>query len=377
MDRPELSLVTHFRAIPDYRENHNKRHALVDILVLAVCCTICGANTYTEIAVIANEKQAWFKTFLTLESGIPSHDTFTRVFARIHPKEIQRCFMNWVQATFPRLEEQQLALDGKELHHSLDPNNDFSNLRMMSIWAVEQGIVLGQVAVEDTSNEISALPTALKLFDVRDCDSTADALHCQTATVAGIVAAKAYYTLCVKANQQTLYHDIVASFEALRTQQSHEQPMYEVIEKGHGRIEKRQYWVTEDLSQLTTRDAWAGIVSIGMVDSERQIGQRIGRKTRYFISNRTADARRFAGRVRGQWQIENQLHWRLDVVFDEDMAHIRVGHGPENMAVIRHMALNLLKQEATTMSIQSKRLRAACNNTYLEKVLCQQKGQNT
>src|SRR6266511_3607139 len=176
MDRPELTLVTHSSTIPDYRANHNKRHLLVEILVMAVCCTICGANAFTEMAVIANAKKDWFQTFLTLPAGIPSHDTFNRVLARINPKAIQRCFIAWVQATFP----------SNDTHHSIDPANDYANLRMISAWAVEQGIVLGQVVVNDTSNEITALPAVLELVDVRDCDITVDALHCQTATVHAI-----------------------------------------------------------------------------------------------------------------------------------------------------------------------------------------------
>lgn len=377
MSHPEQTLVAHFSLIPDYRENHNKRHLLVDILVLAVCCTICGANAYTEIAVIAREKKEWFQTFLTLPSGIPSHDTFNRVLARIHPKEIQRCFLAWVRASFPRFEGQHIALDGKELHHSMDVADDFSNLRMISAWAVEQGIVLGQVAVEDTSNEITALPTLLTLLDVRGCDITADALHCQTATIKAIDAAEAFYTICVKANQQTLYADIMASFTRLRQDINYQQPMYEVSEKGHGRIEQRRYWVMDDISGLSTRDMWSGLVSIGMVESERQIGKRIERNTRYFISKRPAEAGNFAKRVRGHWQIENQLHWRLDVIFGEDDAHIRAGYGPENMAILRHMAMNMLKQEPTKLSIQSKRLRAACNNNYLARILMLQKESNS
>lgn len=375
MDRPELTLVTHFSIIPDYRENHNKRHILVEILVLAVCGAICGANAFTEIAVIANEKKEWFQTFLTLPGGIPSHDTFNRVLARINPKAIQRCFIAWVQATFPHIDTQQIALDGKELHHSIDPANDYSNLRMLSAWAVEQGIVLGQVAVDDTSNEITALPMVLELVDVQDCDITADALHCQTDTVADIRTAKAHYTIAVKANQKTLYQDIVSTFTTLRAAEQPQLPMHETIEKGHGRIETRQYWVTDDLSRLSTRDAWDSLQSIGMVESERVIGTRIEHKTRYFISSRAAHPQQFAQRVRSHWHIENKLHWRLDVIMDEDTAHIRVNHGPENMAVLRHMAINLLKQEPSKMSIQSKRLRAACNNDYLEKVVKMQKPQ--
>lgn len=369
MERPELTLVTHFSSIPDYREKHNKQHILVEILVMAVCGAISGANAFTEIAVIANEKREWFQTFLTLPAGIPSHDTFNRVLARINPKAIQRCFIAWVQATFPQITPQQIALDGKELHHSIDPANDYNNLRIISAWAVEHGIVLGQVAVDDISNEITALPTVLELIDVQDCDITADALHCQTDTLQDIRTAKAHYTIAVKANQKTLYQDIASTFTIVRADKQSQLLRYERIEKGHGRIETRRYWVTDDLSRLSTRDAWESLQSIGMVESERQIGTHIEHKTRYFISSRAAEPEQFAQRVRSHWHIENKLHWRLDVIMDEDTAHIRVNHGPENMAVLRHMAINLLKHEPSKMSIQSKRLRAACNNTYLEKVI--------
>jgi len=369
MDRPELTLVSHFSSIPDYRENHNKRHILVEIIVMAVCCTICGANAFTEIAVIANAKKDWFQAFLTLPAGIPSHDTFNRVLARVNPKAIQSCFISWVRATFPQIDPQQIALDGKEVHHSMDVANDWSNLRMLSAWAVENGIVLGQVAVDDTSNEITALPSLLALIDVRDCDITADALHCQTATIDAIRAAEAHYTLCVKSNQKTLYQDIMATFTRLRAEDHPSLQPQETVEKQHGRIETRRYWITDDVARLTTRDSWQDLQSIGMVESERQIGSKTSQKTRYFITSRPADVRAFATRVRGHWQIENQLHWRLDVILAEDDAHIRVNHGPENMAVLRHMAINLLKHEPSPISIQSKRLQAACTNEYLEKVI--------
>jgi len=369
MNQPELTLVSHFSSIPDYRENHNKRHILVEIIVMAVCCTICGANAFTEIAVIANAKKDWFQSFLTLPAGIPSHDTFNRVLARVNPKAIQSCFISWVRATFPQISPQQIALDGKEVHHSMDIANDWSNLRMISAWAVENGIVLGQVAVADTSNEITALPSLLALIDVRDCAITADALHCQTATIDAIRAADAHYTLCVKSNQKTLYQDILATFTTLRAEDHPSLQPQETGEKQHGRIETRRYWITDEVSRLTTRDSWHDLQSIGMVESERQIGTKTSQKTRYFITSRTADVRAFATRVRGHWQIENQLHWRLDVIFAEDDAHIRVNHGPENMAVLRHMAINLLKHEPSPLSIQSKRLQAACTNEYLEKVI--------
>jgi predicted transposase YbfD/YdcC len=255
----------------------------------------------------------------------------------------------------------------------MDSENDFSNLRMISAWVVEQGIVLGQIDVDDTSNEITALPTLLELVDVRDCDITTDALHCQTNTVQTIRAAQAHYTISVKANQKTLYRDIKSTFATLRLRSDANLSSYETIEKGHGRIDTRRYLVSDDLSGLSTGAAWAGLQSIGMVETERQVGTQIERKTRYFISSRPALAEQFAQRVRSHWQIENKLHWRLDVIMDEDAAHIRVNYGPENMAVLRHMAINLLKHEPSKISIQSKRLRAACNNGYLEQVVKMQK----
>lgn len=370
MNRPELTLVDHFQAIHDYRENHNKQHLLVEILAIAVCCVICGANNFTEIAVIGNEKLDWFRTFLALPKGIPSHDTFNRVFARINPKEVQNCFVAWVKATFPCDGPQQIAMDAKELHHSRDVDGDFANLRMISAWSVEHGLVLGQVAVDDESNEITAVPALLNIVDVEGCDLTADALHCQTATVEQIVDAKAAYTIAVKANQKTLYNDIIATFTALQAQLTPELATYETIEKDHGRIETRRYRVTAELIRLTTRESWKGLQSIGMVETERQIGTKIEHETRYYISSRAPEAQAFAARVRGHWQIENCLHWRLDVIMNEDRAHIRVNHGPENMAVLRHIAVNLLTHERSLkIGTQAKRLRAACSNTYLEKVI--------
>jgi len=266
--------VNHFSSIPDYRENHNKRHILVEIIVMAVCCTISGATAFTEMAVIANAKKDWFQSFLTLPAGIPSHDTFNRVLARVNPKAIQSCFISWVRATFPQIHPQQIALDGKEIHHSMDPANDWSNLRMSSAWAVENGIVFGQVAVDDTSNEITALPSLLALVDVRDGDITADALHCQTATVRAIRAADAHYTRCVKSNQKTLYHDSMTTFTTARANDQFAMCRHETVEKGHGRIETRRYWIPDDLSCLATSESWKDLQSIGMVASERQIGTK-------------------------------------------------------------------------------------------------------
>ncbi len=370
MSQPERTLVEHFQSIQDYRENHNKKHLLIDIVVVTVCCVICGANNFVEIQTIANEKLDWFRTFLSLPNGIPSHDTFNRVFARIRPEELRSCFLSWVRATFPDQETQHIALDGKELHHSQDGGNDFANLRMISAWSVDHGIVLGQMAVADDSNEITAVPQLLKMIDITGCHFTADALHCQTNLIKMLTKGDATFTIGVKANQKALYQSIIETFTRLK--QIPDAPLQRntTIEKGHGRLETRTYYFTNDLSQISTVGCWDGIENIGMVESERRIGNKIEQETRYFINRGDTRVQDFSSHVRSHWSIENNLHWRLDMIFHEDGAHLRVDHAPENMAIIRHIAVNLLTSERTMkVGTQAKRLRAACSNQYLEKVI--------
>ena len=377
MKQPELTLVDHFRSIRDYRENHNKRHLLVDIIVVAVGCVICGANNFVEIQTIGNEKLDWFRTFLLLPNGIPSHDTFNRVFARINPEELRSCFLSWVQATFPTTGAQHIALDGKELHHSQDSDNDFANLRIISAWSVDYGIVLGQAIVDDDSNEITAVPQLLRMIDITGCHFTADALHCQTNLVKTLTKGDASFTIGVKANQKALYQPIVETFAQLKQLPNAPLHVYETIEKDHGRLETRTYYLTTDLSRLTTLDAWDGIENIGMVESERRIGKKIEHETRYYINRGDAHVQTFSVHVRSHWSIENRLHWRRDVIFNEDGAHIRVNHAPENMAIIRHIVVNLLTSERTMkVGTQAKRLRAACSDQYLEKVIKSQSTNN-
>lgn len=370
MNQPEQTLVEHFRSIQDYRENHNKKHLLIDIIVVTVCCVICGADNFVEIQTIANEKLEWFRTFLSLSNGIPSHDTFNRVFARIRPEELRSCFLSWVEVTFPDQPTQHIALDGKELHHSQDGDNDFANLRMVSAWSVDHGIVLGQVIVADDSNEITAVPELLKTIDVTGCHFTADALHCQTNLVKKLTTGNATFTIGVKANQKALYQSIVETFAQLNQHADAPVQTYTTIEKGHGRLETRKYSFTADLSRIATMNSWNGIENIGMVERERRVGAKIEQETRYYINRGDTHVREFSNHVRSHWSIENRLHWRLDVIFNEDGAHLRVDHAPENMAIIRHIAINLLTSERTMKAgTQAKRLRAACSNQYLENVI--------
>jgi len=241
---------------------------------------------------------------------------------------------------------------------------------MISAWAAETGIVLGQMAVDPESNEITAMPLLLEAIDIEGCDITADALHCQKETIATITHQKAHYTIAVKANQEHLYEDIVATFARLREQDTPSLQTDRTCEKGHGRIETRQYWVTNQIDTLRTASAWAALQTIGMIESERRINGKIEQETRYYISSREANAKAFGERVRRHWSIENSLHWILDVAMREDEARMRKDHGAENMAVIRHIAINLLKKETTEkVGIHAKRLIAACNNDYLSKVV--------
>lgn len=370
MQRPETTLVAYFDDIEDVRLDRNKKHLLVDILVLAICGVICGANGPTEIVSVAKGKIDWFRTFLALPNDIPSHDTIGRVLARIRPDVLESRFLAWVAATFPALPAQQIAIDGKVSRRSVDATNDLPALRMISAWAVDSGIVLGQMAVDPESNEIPTLPILLATLDVKGCDITTDALHCQTDTIESIVQANADYTTAVKANQGHLYTDIRETCAYLQEHAASSLHMYRTCEKGHGRIETRRYWVTNQLDRLRSADDWMNLQTIGMVESERIVHGKCVQETRYYISSREPDAKAFGERVRGHWSIENTLHWVLDVAMREDEARIRKNHGAENMAVVRHIAINLLRKEKTQkVGIHAKRLLAACNNEYLGTIL--------
>jgi predicted transposase YbfD/YdcC len=370
MPRPETTLIEYFGDIEDVRLDRNKKHLLVDILVIAICGVICGANGPTEIVAVAKGKLAWLKTFLQLPNGIPSHDTIGRVLGRIRPEIFEERFLLWVQATFPGIPAQQIAIDGKLSRRSADATNDMPALRMVSAWATDSGIVLGQMAVEPDSNEIPVLPMLIKTIDIEECDITADALHCQKDTTAAVVDGKGHYTFGVKRNQGHLYDDIVATFTHLREQAVSTLQMYETCEKGHGRIETRRYWVTDNRDAIRELPAWKGLQTLGMVESERIVYGKIEQETRYYISSREPDAKSFGERVRKHWSIENSLHWVLDVAMREDEARLRKDHSAENMAVVRHIAVNLLKKDKTQkVGVHAKRLIAACDNDYLSKIL--------
>jgi predicted transposase YbfD/YdcC len=372
---PIGSIGEHFSKVSDPRIERTKRHKLIDIICLAICAVICGADNWVDVENFGHQKLAWLQSFLELPNEIPSHDTFGRVFALVNPEEFQKSFLEWVQTVSRLTQGQVIAIDGKQLRGSHDQSSGKRAIYMVSAWAEANHLVIGQQKVDDKSNEITAIPELLKKLEVSGCIVTIDAMGTQTKIARLIVEAEADYILAVKENQGKLYQDISALFDYDR-RMNFEQAPYEYVKtvgKDHGRIEVRHCWSTSDpeyLNSIRNRHNWKGLKSIVMIESERIIEGKSSTQIRYFISSLKSDAHRLLQAVRSHWGIENSLHWSLDIAFAEDQNRLRKDHAPENLAVIRHMALNLLKQEKSAKGgIKAKRLQCAWSEDYLLKVL--------
>lgn len=368
----DTSISRHFAVLPDPRVDRCKLHKLIDIVTITICAVISNADGWEDIEAYAHAKEELLRTFLDLPNGSPSHDTIERVFARLDPAAFQAVFLSWVSEIRVKLPGDVVAIDGKTLRGSRDIPIDRSPIHMLSAWCSENELVLGQLRTADKSNEITAIPLLLDILDIAGCIVTIDALGCQTAIAEKIIQKEADYVIACKGNQEFLHEDIAALFTAELQQPTEQTAMayHQTIDEHHGRREVREYWSTDHLAGLRTRDRWAGLQSVAMVRSERQTNAGTSIETRYYISSLPKDAQKTAHAIRAHWTIENRLHWVLDVVLHEDDSRTRSDHTAQNLSVIRHVTLNMLRQETSLKkSLRQKRLRAGWDDEYMLKVI--------
>lgn len=378
MEEVSDRFLKHFDEVDDPRlDNANRRHELSDMLVLTILAVICGADSWTEVEAFGYAKQDYLKSFLKLPHGIPSHDTLGNLFSRLCAEELQGGFLSWINALVTVSGGEIVAIDGKTLRRSYESGGGRGAIHMVSAWSVANQVVLGQRKVGDKSNEITAIPQLLKSLQISDAIVTIDAMGCQKAIAQQIIDAQADYVLALKGNQGQL-HDDVTRYLGQAIDQGFKgiaHDYHETLDKGHGRVEVRRYWITGTIEWLDSQAEWAELRTLGVVESERHLKGEVSVERRYFIASIPPDAALFARSVRGHWGIENQLHWSLDVSFREDDCRVRQGQGAENFALIRHIALSLLKNEKTAkVGIKIKRSKAGWDHGYLAKVLAA--GQN-
>jgi predicted transposase YbfD/YdcC len=364
-----LSLQAYLSNLKDPRRC--PRHLLLDIIVIAVCAVICGANDWQQIATFGQQRRDWLARFLTLPHGMPSHDTFERLFSRLKPRVFTMALQRWTQALAEGLGLKQIAIDGKTLRGSAAAAKGLGALHLVSAWATAQHLCLGQVAVDETSNEITAIPELLGLLDIRGALVTIDAMGCQKAIAQTIQDGGGDYVLTVKDNQEHLLADIQQALIVAdeRDFVGLEYDTYETQERGHGRQEYRSYLVLHSTAGIRSAKLWPGLTTIGICYSTRTVGGKTSEDTRYFIGSRKASAQVYGQALRHHWGIENNLHWQLDVTFREDSSRIQQRYAAENFASIRKLALVLLKRHPNKQSIARKRLHAALNIDFLEEIV--------
>jgi predicted transposase YbfD/YdcC len=365
-----LTIKHHFRKLKDPRINRHKRHGLLDIIIVALCAVLCGAKDWQQVEAFGKLRLDWLRRFIVLANGIPSHDTFERVFDRICPSAFHHCFQKWVAALAEKLDIKHIAIDGKTVRGS--GSSKLGPLHLVSAWASEHHLSLGQVATAAKSNEITAIPELLELLDLHGAIVTIDAMGCQKAIASKIVERGGNYLLVAKDNQPTLLGNIQkavgdaleTNFEGMR----HDQ--YSTEDKGHGRIEKRHYTILIDPPGIEQKEEWKDLRVVGMVVRERQVGEaEPTMEASYFISNAVLSAKTYATALRNHWGIENNLHWQLDVTFAEDANRFTKQNGVQNLALLRKLALMMLKRHPSKQSLACKQWNAALNPAFLEEVL--------
>lgn len=363
-------MTKYFEEIEDTRQPWKIKYNLIEVIVMTIVAVTAGAEHWNEIAMYCKSKEDIFrqKYHLILENGVPTDDTFQRIFAIVQPEQLEKCFVNWVKSVNDISENEIVSIDGKTICGSRDDN--YSVIHMISAWANKTGIVLGQMRVDEKSNEIPAVPQLLDFIDVQNCTITSDAMSCQKKTVQKIREKNCDYAICLKGNQETIYDDVRFYFESAEKEpEFYSLDKTETYDKGHVRIEKRQYFLETKVDWLEDREAWSGLNAIGMVKSTRIVNGAQSIENRYFITSLT-DVTQFAEAVRTHWGIENSLHWCLDVNFDEDRCRVRKDNSGENLAVIRHIALNLYKNyQVVKLSMKAKRFRCSFDDDFLYNVI--------
>lgn len=376
------SILDYFANLPDpRRDNENRRHELIDIIAIAILATICGAEHFTEMEEWGEANEDWLRTFLELPNRIPSHDTFGNVFARLEPAEFKKCFISWVEAIREATDGEVIAIDGKTLRRSHNRRLGQGAIHLVSAWARNNRLTLGQVKVDEKSNEITAIPELLRLLHIKGCIVTIDAMGTQKEIAEQICEQGADYVLALKDNQPNLRAEVEGIFEAECAAQKKEEKskkrgsvkaadVFETIENGHGRKDSRRVYSLEAPEWLRNKEQWSRLSSLIMVEATREVNDQVSAERRYYISSLAPDAEQAAEAVRGHWGIENSSHWILDVAFREDDSRVRAGNAPENLALIRKLTHNLLQQETTLKrGIKTKRLKAGWDRSYLLKIL--------
>jgi predicted transposase YbfD/YdcC len=377
---PTLSLVQLFKDIQDPRVVRRCDHELCDVLIIALCCLLCGGETFNDMEEFGLAKQAWFQTFLPLRHGIPRHDTFNRVFAALKPEAFLDCFLRWTQSVRQVVAGEIVAVDGKALRRAGAKGQ--CPRYLVSAWASANRLVLGHLKVADKSNEITAVPPLLRALELAGCIVTVDAMGCQKQIAKEIIEADADYVLALKGNQETAFEEVkrflddavaqaAAPARPGRGQRRAPLEFCETVEKDHGRLEIRRYWLSADLDWFADRPKWEGLRTVGVVESVRQEGGAAPTtERRYYLNSLGPGVERFARAVRSHWGVENQVHWVLDVQMNEDQSRARTGHAPENLGTLRRLALNLLRRDQRKpRGIKGKRLSAAWNHDYLLQLL--------